>query len=105
MLDNPMIVCYDYSIKSMKVLDMTEMLAVVGCFGCGGHELPEHTFSMMYKVEETSKLKRHWLCKACVRRFDAMGELKIHSNMTDADMHPDAQQDYDGFSPCVTLMA
>ena len=70
------------------------MTVVYGCFGCGGEENPEATFTMMYKDEEGA-YQMHWLCRPCLQRF---GD-RVRLELTHLDRHKDAQEEFDGFSP------
>lgn len=73
------------------------MITVVyACFGCAGEEEPHFTHTTRYRGKD-GRYHVHWLCRDCVKRFSAEGKLR---DLTHEDMHPDAQTDYDGSSPC-----
>ena len=68
---------------------------VDGCFSCGGSETPERTATMMY-TQDSGNRAMHWLCRSCVRHH---GPEKALSQLTQRDMHPDAQPVFNGSSP------
>ena len=68
---------------------------VIGCFKCAGEENPEKTCTIFYRAEN-GKTKMHWLCHPCTHWLQTEKGLQ---NLTSTDMHPQAQREFDGFSP------